>query len=1737
MRNLKKILALVLALVMSLSLMATAGASSFPDVDAENPYATAIEVLDELKVFQGYKEDGTFRPTETLNRAQAAVLVYRIATGDVEDKYLDNYTFMQQSKFTDLDGYNWAKGYINYCQNAGIVVGTSSTTFEPGKQVTGYQLLVMLLRTLGYGKAGEFADPNGWELKTAEIAEREGITKNVTSGDFGAPAARQMVAEILFRGLLTETVEYSALIAGGYTKSGETLGKRELGLEEVSGIVMANEYADLEDVETMSDGKTRLDVDGTSYTLNVTTDLTDIGESRTAYVKKASQNSFDLVVNKLFGNDNNVRVESGDAQSNISKLARDEAGLDISNAEHFVNFDYSTIGKSEYRIEYQIAFDNTKVYDGKNSQQWFTSEYGLDPEDVIGIDPSNRLDTVDTSVTDKPVYTRIIPMGNDITPEDITLMKGIFSAADDDIHSEVGVKGYVYAGTAKKQNSVDKEHDLSSEMKWSDFYNEYIISKVNTKITSTGNGEWLKIVDNNNDGIAEYVFKTWYILDELTGYNSRYDYFTAADGYKYDGVEGQGYGSQTHFLYDEPAVSDVIRAAYIDGKWQIEKAEPVTATIKTVNYREETVTTTDDETYNESDIRNDTGYAEVITAMDDTTYEIFFDHFGHIRAYRLPNGSTNYALVTEVYPTDYYNNEYVKDIVLKAEVTVQDNETKEHTMTNPGSAKNGWNSFFIGRGNSPWYWDNAKTQTSNFVGALGGPNWLVPAHDAAARSAAWYDFDDTDPTTLNTHTNVAAYSFNDNDDVTLNSAAQLMYNKAHEQLYYAWDSTTTTAYFLDADKNVTSASTSNYATASKVTAEQWEYIKSKTSTTVKVSDLEKVYAVDYIQLAVQDIAKGARHYSVYDDANGYKALRNDYVDAVHDTEYYLVTPENIKWFTDYDNVPEIKKENIRAIYALAENTSRDQNDADYWVPNVIVIELKDDLDGSWDSISLAYYNTFKTSGEIKHLDTLNNKYEGTEVSVVPGGMGWANQWSDFGFYKLYNTADAAEGEISASSIAKIDEEYNEHGIFAGEIKRINKTSTRGGYIDVYTRYDRTFRAGEVPVEDSVVTVNVTNENLYAVASPGGNGKDIAYGLTMDSLEIGDRVVFVGSKSGSRISATYLVDVDFYDDDGDYISAEWLHSDNYYDADGNNTDHGLWQDIVNEQIVGAQDKANVTAVYAETFPAGTTKPTTAPEVERDNANKNDWTVTLPANAPAGYTWLVEATSDKNHDSVIQGVNNKTWHVTNVTGPVIVEAKLVSAVDDVKLTITPTSVTVNKIYLGGEEQASTTLTAADVAHGTLVEVLFTTTTPGAGATAAFASPYNGITLTPSKTDVANQWKVSFGMPSNGSADVTLNLGQTANVSREFKFVGADTRITLNKTASAGAADTTAELTGLKLLVDGKDIDEAHKFKLNSVKTYVGASTTPAATLTATTDFTFDVETGVFTGTSTSITGVTRIEIDAEIIDNDYEVTLLIEEKGTTPNNKPVAVVDSVSGMLSNVGTIYKVAKGANVTITLAKGEGSETEGRFTVTGADYDATTKTITINNVAGPVNVKIDDETPKTITIGAPAHSGPTTVMVDGKTVKTIAKGETTPANLQIDAFVGQTVTLVCGTPDTGYHTVSNSSTVVTSTTTAINGFDAAVNTGTDIKATDAATDVEAIDNDTKTITLKAGSTSVQVSALLAQLEAATEKDASTTAMSMKKADDSAAVNTDVVADGFKVVVTSESSVEVEYTVTIAVAP
>ncbi len=652
MRNLKKILAMVLALVMSLSLMATAGAAQFPDVDDSNPYKTAIDVLDELKVFQGF-EDGTFKPTDTLNRAQAAVLVYRIATGDVENKYLDNYTYMQQSKFNDLDGYNWAKGYINYCQNAGIVVGTSATTFNPGAPVTGYQLMVMLLRTLGYGKAGEFTDPKGWELETAKIAEREGMLKNVTGGDFGAPAPRQMVAEILFRGLLHDTVEYSPLTPGGYTNSGETLGKRELGLEDIKGVVMANEFADLEDDDTLADGKTRLDVDGKVYNLDIKSELTDIGEIRHAYV----QNGTKVLTTLENLNDSTVNQPENGKGAKVSDLSKVN-----SDTQYFLNFGPVVQDESEWRIEYNVEF-TAATQTGKTAvevKEWFESEYG-----DLGDAGMKEISTVK--------YTKAIKPGENITAADLKIIRGIFDYADgeyDDDAAEAGINhgviGSVFAG-ANSQSSTNRNKNLAVEMTYSQFVRDYITNE-NDAIKSSDNGEWLKTIDNNGDGVADYVFRTDFVMSVIADYNTKKEtYFVEFDAASVgtDRKANDSIKKSDIVTEDELKVGDVILYTWIDGKCYVSHPEVDVKAIdkKGINYKAKTITC-GDTTYDWSGIEQEAYhyYHDVSEANVEVNYNLYKDHFGYVRLFAEAN--KGFVLLTD----GFYATDLKRDHTYKAEI-------------------------------------------------------------------------------------------------------------------------------------------------------------------------------------------------------------------------------------------------------------------------------------------------------------------------------------------------------------------------------------------------------------------------------------------------------------------------------------------------------------------------------------------------------------------------------------------------------------------------------------------------------------------------------------------------------------------------------------------------------------------------------------------------------------------------------------------------------------------------------------------------------------------------------------------------------------------------------------------------------------------------------------------------------------------------------------------------------------
>ena len=202
----KKLLAMVLALVMTLSLAVSANAFK-DDTKISDDYAEAVAVLNGMGVFKGY-EDGSFKPEGNITRAEVATIVYRIYTADVA-KNDKSGLYATYNKFSDMAGAGWAQGYIGYCANAELVKGYPDGTFKPSGKVTGYEVLAMILRAVGYDKNGEFSGAD-WALHVAQTAQQAGVLKNVKGIDLNAPATRELVAELLFRAIAeASTVTYT----------------------------------------------------------------------------------------------------------------------------------------------------------------------------------------------------------------------------------------------------------------------------------------------------------------------------------------------------------------------------------------------------------------------------------------------------------------------------------------------------------------------------------------------------------------------------------------------------------------------------------------------------------------------------------------------------------------------------------------------------------------------------------------------------------------------------------------------------------------------------------------------------------------------------------------------------------------------------------------------------------------------------------------------------------------------------------------------------------------------------------------------------------------------------------------------------------------------------------------------------------------------------------------------------------------------------------------------------------------------------------------------------------------------------------------------------------------------------------------------------------------------------------------------------------------------------------------
>lgn len=229
MKNLKKVLALVLAVVMIMGTVAVASAKDFKDVKATDNYAEAIDVLSNLGIIDGFT-DGEYKPEGTFTRAQAAkmvAIVHNAATKGYikgQDAISDLYGNAQNA-FTDCTG-NWAVAYINYCRATGLLDGITRTTYAPNSKLTGVQWLKLMLTTLNFDTNKEGYLGAGWDIHVLNRANEIGLLEGMPENWKGeAAVTRGEAAQILYNALTAYLVEYGQLIKGYPTTEAQKNGK------------------------------------------------------------------------------------------------------------------------------------------------------------------------------------------------------------------------------------------------------------------------------------------------------------------------------------------------------------------------------------------------------------------------------------------------------------------------------------------------------------------------------------------------------------------------------------------------------------------------------------------------------------------------------------------------------------------------------------------------------------------------------------------------------------------------------------------------------------------------------------------------------------------------------------------------------------------------------------------------------------------------------------------------------------------------------------------------------------------------------------------------------------------------------------------------------------------------------------------------------------------------------------------------------------------------------------------------------------------------------------------------------------------------------------------------------------------------------------------------------------------------------------------------------------------------
>ena len=480
----KKLLALVLALVMSMSLVTISNAA-FSDADKID-HKEAVEVMNALGVINGMP-DGSFAPAGNVTRAEMAKMITIIMLGDIDAAAFKGTA----TDLTDINGH-WAEGYIKYCYSQGVIAGRGDGTFAPNANVTAVEAAKMLLVAIGYNATVQGYVGSQWSINIIRDAQLSKLFADLSVTSTKV-LTRDEAAQMIYNAVDADLIEKTPSLninTGSITYSYKANDNGKDLLSETFKVKSAKGY--LTDASYDSNKKT--------FTYEVTTAITG-GSAVTITTPATAANTADALksstdYSELFGRTVKVLWSvAKDGTKNVYGIYASDASVAATVGE--LELGTATADKkvklagTEYKLD--AAEGSTDVY-LFNGSAIADAGYNLN---AITADNASSLTLVDSNDNGKYDYAIVVPA----TVAKVTYVGtksvtagGVYTFEDNNIYT--GVAKNDYAKIVAAANSV---------------YGKAVLTKVDSvegKVTALKgndvkiNDTWYKLSSNSGDTAA-----------------------------------------------------------------------------------------------------------------------------------------------------------------------------------------------------------------------------------------------------------------------------------------------------------------------------------------------------------------------------------------------------------------------------------------------------------------------------------------------------------------------------------------------------------------------------------------------------------------------------------------------------------------------------------------------------------------------------------------------------------------------------------------------------------------------------------------------------------------------------------------------------------------------------------------------------------------------------------------------------------------------------------------------------------------------------------------------------------------------------------------------------------------------------------------------------------------------------------------------------------------------------------